>query len=104
MYSKLNHVLDLVANLFLYKRGVQQGCLLSPLLFALFLNDFVSVTFTLSLFLNDFNNVLLDSSERVRLWDTRVCAMLYADDLIPLAETSEDLQLQMYQLGIYAKI
>ena len=92
MYSKVKSCVrsgEGLTNLFLYKRWVRQGCLLSPLLSAPFRND--------------LNNVLLDSSEGILLWDTRVCAMLYADDLILLAETREDLQPQMNQSGIYAK-
>ena len=61
---------------------------MSPLLFALFLND--------------LNNFLLDGAEGITLWDTRLCAMLYADDLILVAEPSADLQAQMDLPGIYA--
>ena len=37
----------------------------------------------------------------VELWDIRLCAMLYADDLILLAESEYDLKLQMDILGNY---
>ena len=91
MYAKVKSCVrsdDGLTKLFAYKRGLRQGCLLSPLLFALFLND--------------LNNFLLDGAEGITLWDTRLCAMLYADDLILVAESSADLQAQMDLLGIYA--
>ena len=50
------------------QKRTASGCLLSPILFALFLND-----------LNDF---LLEKAEGITLWDTCLRAMLYADDLI----------------------
>ena len=66
---------------FQYKKGLRQGCLLSPLLFALFLND-----------LNDF---LLNEASGITIWDIQICAMLYADDLNLLAESEKDQQKQM---------
>ena len=91
MYAKVKSCVrsdNDLTKLFAYKRGLRQGCLLSPLLFALFLND--------------LNNFLLDGAEGITLWDTRLCAMLYADDIILGAESSADLQAQMDLLGIYA--
>ena len=91
MYEKVKSCVrsdDGLTKLFAYKRGLRQGCLLSPLLFALFLND--------------LNNFILDGAEGITLWDTSLCAMLYADDLILVAESSADLQAQMDLLGMYA--
>ena len=79
---------DGLTKLFAYKRRLCQGCFLCHLLFALFLND--------------LNNFLLNGAEGIMLWDTCLCAMLYADDLILIAESSVDLQAQMDLLGIYA--
>ena len=64
--------------------------MLSPLLFALFLND-----------LNDY---LLKQSTGITIWDIQICAMLYADELILLAESEHDLQTQINSLGTYANI
>ena len=76
-------------NFFSYTRGVRQGCLLSPLLFSLFLNDLAEC----------FEK---DGAHGVELWDIRLCAMLYADGLILLSENEDDLKLQIASLGNYA--
>ena len=77
-----------IKNFFNYNRSVRQGCLLSPLLFSLYINDLV-------------NHLETDGAQGVELWDIRLCAMLYADDLILMAENENDLKLQMQALGSY---
>ena len=74
---------------FKYKRGVRQGCLLSPVLF--------------SLFLNDLQGYLLKSGANgITLWDIKIFSLLYADDLVLIAGSEEDLKLQMRILGSYS--
>ena len=93
MYSKVKSCVranDGLTEFFPYNKGLRQGCLLSPLLFALTLND--------------LNNFLLKQSTGITVWDIQICAMLYADDLILLAESEHDLQKQMNSLGDYANI
>ena len=90
MYSKVKSCVRSnsgLTDLSLYKRGLRQGCLLSPLLFALFLND--------------LNDIILLRYERITLWGTYLFALLYADDLILITESRKDLQSQMNGLGMY---
>ena len=91
MYTKVKSCVrskNGLTNFLSYKRVVRQGCLLSPLLFSLYINDLAQC----------LEN---EGAESVELWDIRLCAMLYADDLVLLAETEQDLNLQMQVLGNY---
>ncbi|XP_053402804.1 uncharacterized protein LOC128558049 [Mercenaria mercenaria] len=60
------------------KSGLRQGCILSPLLFNLYIND-------LAVFLKS-----LDIG--VKIGDELLCILLYADDIVLLAENAADLQ------------
>ncbi|WP_143558637.1 RNA-directed DNA polymerase, partial [Solemya velum gill symbiont] len=59
--------------------GLKQGCLLSPLLFNLYINDLITKLNCLCV--------------GIDLVGEKVCALLYADDLVLMAETATDLQL-----------
>ena len=72
-----------MTDFFQYRRGLKHGCLLSPILSALFLND-----------LQD--NLFDKGTERVNLWNINICALLYADDLVLIADNDNDLHLQIY--------
>jgi len=60
---------------FTTKAGVKQGCLLSPLLFSLFLND---ITDSLTC--------------GIQICECSIKALLYADDIVILAESPVELQ------------
>ena len=72
---------DGLTNFFSCSREVRQGCLLSPILFALFLND--------------LNEAISSKAKGIRFGEDVVHSLLYADDLILLAESGEDLQKQI---------
>ena len=78
-----------ITNFLKFTKGVRQGCLLTPLLFALFLND-----------LEDYLKV--NCASGIDLWDIKICSLLYADDLILISNSEEDLKAQMRILGNYA--
>ena len=58
--------------------GLKQGCILSPLLF--------------NLYINDLSGEIKMSGKGVIIGDERVAILLYADDICLLAESEEDLQ------------
>ena len=92
LYSKVKSCVrgnDDLTDLFSCSRGVRQGCLLSPLLFALFLND--------------LNTKIREASLGVNVGTETINTLLYADDLILLAENKKDMQLQLDELDKYVK-
>ena len=64
--------------------GLRLGCILSPLLFNLFINDLVIYIKSLDL--------------GVEIDEEKICLLLYADDIVLLAESSSDLQLLLNAL------
>ena len=82
-----------LSNFFSCEVGVRQGENLSPLLFAIYLNDFehsVSRKYKgLDMLTGEIHNNLCDDDVEVFL---KMYVLLYADDTIVMAETPEDLQ------------
>ena len=67
--------------------GVKQGCNLSPTLF--------------NIFMNDVPNLFDDSCDPVRLGNTNLNCLLYADDLVLLSESQKGLQSCLTKLERY---
>ena len=80
---------DSLTDILPSNRGVRQGCLLSPVLFALYLND--------------LNRQIKESSQGVLVDDISIHSLLYADDLVLLAKNREDLQSQLDTLDKFSK-
>ena len=67
--------------------GVKQGCIMSPLLFNIFMSDLPSA-------LCQEDNVMLDNT-------TKINCILWADDILILSETEEGLQKSLQNLHEY---
>ena len=72
-------------------RGVRQGCVLSPLLF--------------NLFLSDFEPMIEKCGDNVKLnKEKNVSCLLWADDILLLSETESGLQSKLNQLESYCNV
>ena len=70
--------------------GLKQGCLLSPMLFNLYLNDFIC-------------NVK-ESGLGISVDGEKIAILVYADDIVLIAENEQDLQTMMNMLNDWCKI
>ena len=94
-----------ISDFFTCNVGVRQGENLSPLLFAIYLNDFesyVSEHFNgLNKLSNDVRQYLSEPDLEVFL---RLYVLLYADDTIVMAETPEELQKALVAVHEYCAL
>ena len=82
-------------------QGVRQGENLSPILFAIYLNDFNDYIARKSCGLSDLN-AHLNSDPEIDVF-IRLYVLLYADDTIIMAENEQDLQISLNSLSDYCK-
>ncbi len=81
MYEQTSQSLKINNGLsrpFMTSKGVKQGCILSPRLFNLFINDLPLIFDT--------------TCDPVQLGNAKLSCLMYADDLILLSETAEGIQ------------
>ena len=69
---------ELYSNPFKILQCLWQGCVLSPTLF--------------NVFINDLPPKLMATCKGIQFGDSCMCCSLYVDDLVILADTAEDLQ------------
>lgn len=69
------------------KCGLKQGCLLSPLLFNLYINDLV--------------HEMKQLNVGVEIGDEKICVLMYADDVILFANNEEELQSLLSCLALW---
>ena len=67
--------------------GLKQGCILSPILFSLYINDLV--------------DIFDDECRPVNLDQSKISCLLYADDLVILSESATGLQTYLDKLNDY---
>ena len=87
LYSSVSSCIrlnNLHTDWFEVNSGLRQGCILSPLLFNLYIND-------LAIHLKSFGI-------GIECDDDIVCLLMYADDIVILAETERDLQILLNAL------
>ena len=81
---------DMRSSFFSPDKGVRQGCVLSTTLF--------------NIYLHDFQGNIENCGDNVKIsCDKEICALLWADDILILSETSLGLQRKLDALGLYCK-
>ena len=76
-------------NWFRVSTGLRQGCLLSPLLFNVYINDLAMA--------------IKEQCNGIEVGDSKICLSMYADDLVLLADTEKDLQKMLATLDDWCK-
>ena len=77
------------SNWFNVSAGLKQGCILSPLLF--------------NLFINDLAETLTQTGVGIPIGDKKMPVLMYADDLVLLAQSDDELQLLLNTLHKWCK-
>ncbi len=70
--------------------GVKQGCVLSPTLFKLFINDLPSV--------------FSDKCHPATLYNTKVTSLMFADDVVLTSESKEGLQQALFKTNFWLTV
>ena len=78
-------------DFFMHKRGVRQGCILSPLLFALFTRDLEA-------------HMKQSRLPGVTIRQTQIRTLMFADDVAIVASTPDDLQVALNALKEYTEV
>ena len=69
---------DIVTDFFTVEEGVKQGCVLSPILFCLYINE--------------FSKMLDEHNVGVHIMGVNIKCLFWADDVVLIAKSEHDLQ------------
>ena len=92
LYQKVSSTVKINSQLsdwFDVNCGVKQGCVLSPTLFSMFINDLV--------------DSVRGTGRGLRIKDTNIDILMYADDVVILAETEGDLQVILNRVNSWCE-
>ena len=92
MYSNVTYSIKIdgeLSNPFNSNKGLKQGCVLSPMLF--------------NLFLSDFPDIFDPSCHPVTLAGLNLNCLMLADDIVLVSESAEELQQYLNKLDVYIK-
>lgn len=78
-----------ITNNFSSYKGVRQGCVLSPLLF--------------NLFINDIPNIFNKTCKPINIGESDINCLMYADDLVLMSESKEGMEKCLENLSLYTK-
>ncbi|CAG2248147.1 unnamed protein product [Mytilus edulis] len=90
LYHKVQSCVKVNGNLtqwFDVQCGLKQGCVLSPILFNIFINNLVNEVKSLNV--------------GIPIEEEKICILLYADDIVLLAENESDLQMLLNVLHMW---
>ena len=80
---------DIETDFFDIDEGVKQGCVLSPVLFCIYINE--------------LSKMLQAQDVGVHIFNTKISSLFWADDVVLIADNERDLQRMLSIAGDFAK-
>ena len=80
---------DIVTDFFDIDEGVKQGCVLSPVLFCIYINE--------------FSKMLQAQDIGVHIFNTKISSLFWADDVVLIADSERDLERMLSIAGDFSK-
>lgn len=80
---------DIVTDFFDIDEGVKQGCVLSPVLFCIYINE--------------LSKMLQAQNVGVHIFNSKICSLFWADDVVLIADSERDLKRMLSIAGDFSK-